>query len=238
MSVFAPLCLCCSRLGLYFQVVVDGNTLIDFVNATFISLQDLFWQIIPWHRFCSPTSLPWGPIKPEASLGDTFWGLGQAVLSHWCICQKHEAIRYVTNWVLCESSAFLELNYDVEVSVGPVQSFLNSPVNCECSEIIRHLFFLLLPAFCHKACGYSAMEWFRLHQLRTAAGRPHGDRGNEKRTKTPQTSLQGGWSVDYKPECLIKIAEVAAFTSNSTTANPGKARMRMKRTKNHISHLL
>lgn len=70
--------LCCRRLGLYFQAVVNANTLVDFVNATLISLQDLCWQIVLWHWFCNPMSLPWAPIKPEGSLEDTFWGLGLA----------------------------------------------------------------------------------------------------------------------------------------------------------------
>lgn len=123
---------------------------------------------------------------------------------------------------------------------GTCMEFPELPVNCECSKIIRHLFFLLLPAFCHRACGHSAVEWFRLHLLRTAAGRPHGDRGMRKGQKTlkPLLSREDEVNVDYKPECPIKIAEVAAFTSNSTTANPGKDRMGMKRTKDHIFHLL
>lgn len=192
MSVFVPLCLCCRRLGLYLQAVVNGNTLVDFVNTTYISLQHLFWQTILWHWFCNPTSLPWGPIKSEASLEDTFWGLGLANWSHWCICQKHPATSHVGNWLLSENSAFLELNYDVEASVGPVWSCLNSPVNCECSKITRHLFFLLFPAFCYEACGRSTMEWHRLSQLRTATGRPHGDRGKWGSAKIPSKLYSPG----------------------------------------------
>lgn len=233
MSVFAPLFLCCRRLGLYFQVVVNGNTLVDFADCTFISLQDLFLQIIFQHWFCNPTSLPWGPIKPEASSEDTFWGLALAAWSHWCICQKHAATSHVTNWLLCESSekalrVFLEQNYDAEVSVGPVLTSLNSPETHECSIIIRHLISLLLLAFCHKACGYSAMDWLTLWALPAEDSPwkvPWRQGEWEKDKKNPSDLCSPGrmkWVLDYRPECPIKDSRGCCFYIQQHHSKSGK----------------
>jgi len=109
--------------------------------------------------------LPWGHIKPEASLENTFWGLGLTAWSHWCTCQKHAATSHTNYWLPCNSSAFLEPNYHAEVLVGPVRSRLNSPETHEHSKMIRLLFFPPLSAFCQKDRLCSAMDWHWLQVL-------------------------------------------------------------------------
>lgn len=49
-----------------------------------------------------PPWLPWGRIKTEASLEDTFWGLVLTAWSRWCTCQKHAAFSHVKNWLVQE----------------------------------------------------------------------------------------------------------------------------------------
>lgn len=110
---------------------------------------------------------------------------------------------------LCKNSAFLELNYGVEVSVGPVRSYLNSPETRECSKIIRHLFFLLLPAFYHKACRCSAMDWCRLWAPTAEDSHWQATWRQEQWEKDQKPlklllSVEDEVSVDHKPECPIK----------------------------------
>lgn len=160
--------------------------------------QDLFWEIILWHCLCNPTSPPWGPIQPEASLEDTFLGLGLAAWSHWCIFQKHAATSHATNWLLVQELCFLraelrcrgvsgtctelpELTWDSWVQQN-YQTLLFPPA----SRILPQSLSLLCNGLM-QAVGSNSWGQPLAGHMETGAMR--------KGPKTPQTSaLRGGWS--------------------------------------------
>lgn len=184
------------QTGCSSSVVVSAHTLADIINATCVSWQGLFWQIILWDWLCTPPPpwLPWGHMKPEASLENTFWVLGLTAWSHWCTCQKRAATQE-----LCF--------HRTKLPCGGVGGACT-----ELPELTRDTWaqqnyqtFIFPSAFCLLLCNGLTQAVGPASWGQPLAGNTERE-AQEKEEKNLKTILsrEAEASVGYKPECQIK----------------------------------
>lgn len=132
---------------------------------------------------CVPPWLPWGHMKPEASLENTFWVLGLTAWSHRCTCQKRAAT---------EELCFRR----TKLPCGGVGGACTEPPELTRDTWAQQNYqtFIFPSAFCLLLCNGLTQAVGPASWGQPLAGNTERE-GTREGGKTPQTSsLQGGWS--------------------------------------------